>query len=769
MIDALEQRQLMAAAAGMIDAGKTYQTIEALGAASIAWTHQKEQEQGSFYDGLVNDLGATGVRGAIMPNFEIANDNNDPNVFDWSKFDSKQLAHVLQFDQRMTERGVKSFFLTVWAPPSWMKTNKSSIGGGSLRPDMRAEFAEFLSAVVIASKRDFGVDIAGVSLQNEPFFVDNFETTTYDNIAMRETLVAVQKKFAREKLSTKVIVNEDLTLPDPSRWLWYNQAILDDDEVDRSKLIIAAHWTDPNSMYAQANQLAGTGIPLWFTEVSGKEGNWDGGVRSARDVSDSFTRAQASAYYYWTFNNYGANVPEIQQTPSLMYNGKPNQKYYALKHFYKYVRPGMQRINSTIDESSGMRLSAFRDPKTKATTIVLVNTNTGSSNNITLNLKGLGAGTANFRGWSSDGVQNWKSMSPLNGSGSTMSLTVPKYGIVTLYNGPDIAPVTGKGSPPLPIYQTMDSTITNQLRRAINVGDLNEVKRLISTGIDVNKADGSTGWTAMHAAAANNWQNAEAIFDAVLAAGGNVNAKDKDGFTPLHAAAMNQFLRYAAPTMIKANIIKKLIANGAQVDARDNAGRTPLMWAALTPANMDYNTFNTEVPKQLLASGANRLLKDNAGRTAYDYATQEYKSAFMTLVGGTNTDTFGPQTRYVAYNAKLNAVSLVITEDVDVTLDTVDLKVVNRATNATVAIKSFTDTFANGLTVARAYFNTLANGQYRLTVAAGAFTDRNGKPSSAITYDFSVGAAPSSPQVVYTPPATLRQMRHDDDSVLKSI
>jgi O-glycosyl hydrolase len=740
-IDSLEPRQLMAAVSANLDATKTYQTIDALGAASIAWTQQPEQMQGSFYDGLVNDLGASGVRSAIQPNFEVNNDNNDPNVFDWTKFDSKQLAHVMQFDQRMSERGVKQFFATVWTPPGWLKTNRADTGGGSLRADMRAEFAEYLAAVVIASKRDFGIELAGVSIQNEPFFGARFESAMYDNIGMRETLIAVQKKFKREGLATKVIVNEDLTTTDPSRWLWFNQAILDDDEVDRSKLIVSAHWSDPNSMAAQAAQLAGTGVPLWYTEVSGKEGTWDGGIRTARDISDTFTRAGASAYYYWTYNNYGTTPPLEQQTPSIMYNGVPNRKYDALKHFYKYVRPGMQRIQTTVDESSGMRLAAFKDPKNGATTIVLTNVNQGSDNTVTINLKGLGAGTVDFRGWKSAQNYSWQSMTPVNGTGNTMTITVPAYGMITLYNGPDIAVQSGGDSTPKQIYYNVDSITTNALRAAINDNNVGQVNSLINGGANVNAADAISGWTPLHTAAASIWPDAGNMLNLLISKGANVNAKDADGFTPLHSVAMNQWVWYGIDAQMKSNIAASLVAAGADINARDNQGRTPLMWAALAPANMDYNTYNTNLPTKLLALGADRLLKDNAGKTAYDYATAEYKPAFAAILGGSNTDASSPVARFVEYSRDFNRISLVITENVDNSLDTPDLKIVNRATNAPVTISSFTDTFANGLTVARASFaNRLPDGHYRLTVAAGAFADPNGKLSAAITYDFDVMA-----------------------------
>jgi ankyrin repeat protein len=54
-----------------------------------------------------------------------------------------------------------------------------------------------------------------------------------------------------------------------------------------------------------------------------------------------------------------------------------------------------------------------------------------------------------------------------------------------------------------------------------------------------------------------------------------VNAKDKDGWTPLHWAVCNDHLE-----VIKKEVIKKLISAGANVNAKDKYGETPLHRAA---------------------------------------------------------------------------------------------------------------------------------------------------------------------------------------------
>lgn len=113
------------------------------------------------------------------------------------------------------------------------------------------------------------------------------------------------------------------------------------------------------------------------------------------------------------------------------------------------------------------------------------------------------------------------------------------------------------------VLQAMDvaQSPSEQLKRAIRINDINELNRLIQSGVDVN-------------------------------------SKDNDGYTALTNAVIQKNL----------GICELLIRHGAQVNEKNNDGETPLMLAA--------SDGNLDICKLLIASGADANLRDNGGHTA---------------------------------------------------------------------------------------------------------------------------------------------------------
>src|SRR4051794_21997285 len=104
MLENLEARTLLASVA--INANTQYQTMLGMGAGLSTHNTRSEYTDPAFYDKLVNDLGATATRWAILPTFEGGNDNGDANVADLAKFDANSLAVMMGPLQAMRDRGV---------------------------------------------------------------------------------------------------------------------------------------------------------------------------------------------------------------------------------------------------------------------------------------------------------------------------------------------------------------------------------------------------------------------------------------------------------------------------------------------------------------------------------------------------------------------------------------------------------------------------------------------------------------------------------------
>jgi len=137
-------------------------------------------------------------------------------------------------------------------------------------------------------------------------------------------------------------------------------------------------------------------------------------------------------------------------------------------------------------------------------------------------------------------------------------------------------------------------------------GGAEAVRLLMRLGADMNAADTFGNYAPLHLAAAHcNRQIVQETCAALLAAGGDVDARSKWGTTALWSAAIagrgelvDFLLRHGADLETRdqqgrtvlifvakhgpiGNMVGRLVAHGADVDAQDDAGRTALMYAAL--------------------------------------------------------------------------------------------------------------------------------------------------------------------------------------------
>jgi len=174
------------------------------------------------------------------------------------------------------------------------------------------------------------------------------------------------------------------------------------------------------------------------------------------------------------------------------------------------------------------------------------------------------------------------------------------------------------------------------------VNDAKIFQAMVDAGAEVNaKNDG--GETVLLLAASNAGD--PEVIEILVKGGANIEEKDKNGRTPLMRAVLNdnkpfiaiKFLElkadvnavnesngrtpifYAFTTFKQAEskVVRALIDYGAKINAVDSEGNTPLIEAA-------KYAKDSECVELLLKAGANKKAVDAKGRTAFDYAPNNY-------------------------------------------------------------------------------------------------------------------------------------------------
>ena len=379
-----------------LDDGTTFQTIEGFGGfgAKKVWWESGPWHDAGYLSETVDNLGVTIFRTQIYWDGELSNDNDDPNVIDPAGFNfgpQSDNGKQFPFVRDLHAKGAK-LIATVWTPPVWMKLldipervpdecyncRTCPVGGagremcgGRLNPDYYEEFAEYLVAYVKTLKQETDVDLYGISIQNEPFFANPFESNVVMPDEYGDLLKVVGTRFKSEGLTTKFFGPEHM-----AEWSWgmqaqYVQQTLEDPEVKPLLDIYAVHsyvdgvaadygsaegWTALYNNITVAHDK-----PLWMTETSDFNlQGFDLAMSMAKSLYLALKFGHISAWVYWSMNE--AMVVDNKLTPL----------GYAFKNYYRFIRPGAVRIASESSDA-GILTVAFKHPESGDLSILLIN------------------------------------------------------------------------------------------------------------------------------------------------------------------------------------------------------------------------------------------------------------------------------------------------------------------------------------------------------------------------------------------------------------
>lgn len=422
-----------------IDVKARCQTMEGFGAtATGTWIPEAVglYAQPSFAQIIGDDLGASIIRLALPPAIQ-PNEDPDPAQLDLASFDFAAFSPPANFIKNvyLAHPDLK-VMLTVWSPPAWMKDNNTTINGGHLRADRRAHFAKFCAAACLGFEQTYGVPVYALSIQNEPVFVEPYDSCVYSPDEMRDTVKAVRIAFTRWSVHAKIMAPEDVA--DAARYPTFAKSFETDPAALQALDIMNIHGEPMDGSGQSAgpwetlrNKLKPLKKPLWMTETSGEEATWlgagsggHGALSLARSIHNAVVFGDCAAWVYWAITD-----PSPDEF-SLMSLNQPTPKYSALKQYSKFIRPGSVRIAVT-PTSSTILGSAYLDEDNGKLTVVFINMN-ATDTPITGTLVSLPTPIAAFQTVRSSSTENCLQLAATPVVGERISLTLKGQSVTTL-------------------------------------------------------------------------------------------------------------------------------------------------------------------------------------------------------------------------------------------------------------------------------------------------------------------------------------------------
>ncbi|MBD3239750.1 MAG: hypothetical protein GF331_04135 [Chitinivibrionales bacterium] len=440
---------VQAAAVTITVDGKTeHQVMEGIGGyGSIYPSHQKSADPvytQQFINMLINDMGASMIRIQVPPAFEVTNDNNDPSNTNLSNFNIDQIgsdgckyrirtiAQEVPYWKALRQAAQANgedirIIATMWSPPWWMKISNCVYGmvrsTCQLKSSARDELAEYCEAFVRIFKRETGFDLYAFSFQNEPDFVEPYQSCVYEGDTYVAAFEVIANRFAQKGLSMRFFGPEDMAVRVNMN---YGPEFMGSQAIQDHLHAYAVHgYSDgvaptPNSQAATVwRQVGGfanatLGVPAWMTETSGQGKDWNGAMTKALAMGIAFYYGNVAVWTRWTWHD------EVIQNGTTR---KP--QFAAYKHYAKWIRPGAVRIGTQFDGSDVLAV-AFNHKQNKTLTVVIVNSGS-SSTSCTITGDNL---PSSYQAFQSKGAGEY---APSIGTVQPGNISLPANSITTLY------------------------------------------------------------------------------------------------------------------------------------------------------------------------------------------------------------------------------------------------------------------------------------------------------------------------------------------------
>lgn len=272
-----------------------------------------------------------------------------------------------------------AFLASPWSPPAWMKTNKEMNNGGKLLPEYFSTWAKYYVKYINAMKEE-GIEIWGITVQNEPAAVQTWDSCIYTAEEERDFV----KNYLGPTMYKEKLKNIKILIWDHNRDVLPERAklVLEDCEAAKYVWGTGVHWYESeefdnlntvHNMFPDKNILFTEGCQEGGVHL----GAWDTGERYARNIIGDFNN-WCVGFLDWNIvldENGGPNhvnnlcdSPIIADTKNneIIYNSS----YFYIGHFSKYIKPGAKRLGINI-ENTTLICSSFKNTDNSICIIIL--------------------------------------------------------------------------------------------------------------------------------------------------------------------------------------------------------------------------------------------------------------------------------------------------------------------------------------------------------------------------------------------------------------
>ncbi len=314
-----------------------------------------------------------------LDNYCYTNGICDTELKDFSIERDEKLLIPLIRDAMATAGVPLKILASPWSPPAWMKTNGKMNHGGKLKPEYAGTWAKYLAKYIEAYSKE-GIDIWGITIQNEPGSRQRWDSCTYSAEEERDFV----KNYLGPTLSNENLGKVKIIVWDHNKNSIVERAagVLSDPEAAKYVWGVGFHWyrgehfdnlDKLNGMYPDKKLLSTEAC----IENGPRIGAWHTGEKYGHNIIGDLNHF-AVGWVDWNIaldERGGPNHARNFCDAPVIADGRSNSiiyssSFYYLGHFSKFIRPGAVRIGCTVNNPA-LEATAFLNVDGRIAVVVM--------------------------------------------------------------------------------------------------------------------------------------------------------------------------------------------------------------------------------------------------------------------------------------------------------------------------------------------------------------------------------------------------------------